>query len=106
MNKYNNNNWSEYPNIDWDVGQHLDDCEWYLVCDLIEVIIQKLNQRDKEIFINEINEYFITNGIGWKIVNDQIETRGDEVFETAIRIFLETIGIEKVEINKSNASYR
>ena len=106
MNKYNNNNWSEYPNIDWDVGQHLDDCEWYLVYDLIEVIIQKLNQRDKEIFINEINEYFITNGIGWKIVNDQIETRGDEVFETAIRIILETIGIEKVEINKSNASYR
>lgn len=30
----------------------------------------------------------------------------NEVMKTAIRIFLETIGIEKVEINKSNASYR
>lgn len=30
----------------------------------------------------------------------------NEVMKTAIRIFLETIGIEKVEINKSNASFR
>ena len=30
----------------------------------------------------------------------------NEVMKTAIRIFLETIGIEKIEINKSNASYR
>jgi hypothetical protein len=79
------NNWSEYPNIDWEVGQHLENCEWYLVYDIIEVIIHKLNPKDKEIFTNEINEYFITNGIGWKIVNEQIETRGDEIFETAVK---------------------
>lgn len=30
----------------------------------------------------------------------------NEVMKTAITIFLETIGIEKVEINKSNVSYR
>lgn len=79
------NNWSEFPNIDWEVGHHLEKCEWYLVYDIIEVIIQKLNQKEKETFTNEINDYFIANGIGWKIINGQIETRGDEVFETAVK---------------------
>ena len=79
------NNWSEIPNIDYEVGQHLEDCEWYLVYDIIEVIIHKLKPEEKKEFVNEINEYFVVNGIGWKIENDQIETRGDEVFETAVK---------------------
>lgn len=79
------NNWSEFPNIDYEVAQHLEDCEWYFVYDIIEVIIQNLKPDEKEEFINELNEYFLTNGIGWKIENDQIETRGDEVFETAVK---------------------
>lgn len=78
-------NWSEYPNIDNEVEQLLENCEWYSIYDIIEIIIQKLNFREKEKFIADINEYFITNGIGWKIVNEHIETRGDEVFETAIK---------------------
>ncbi len=41
--------------------------------------------RHIRFFIKEINEYFISNGIGWKIINEQIETRGDEVFETAVK---------------------
>lgn len=100
------NNWSQYPNIDWEVSQHLENCEWYLVYDIIEVIIQKLNPNDQKIFTKEINEYFITNGIGWKIVNGQIETRGDEVFETAVRTVvsvLETANLEtaKTEIREA-----
>lgn len=79
------NNWSEYPNIDYEVKEHLENCEWYLVYDIIETIIQKLYPHEKETFIKEINEYFISNGIGWKIINEQIETRGDEVFETAVK---------------------
>ncbi len=80
-----NNNWSEFPNIDGEVTQLLEDCDWYLIYDIIETVIDKLKQGDKEKFANEINEYFITNGIGWKIVSGLIETRGDEVFETAIK---------------------
>ncbi len=100
------NNWSEYPNINWEVSQHLENCEWYLVYDIIEVIIQKLNPIDQKIFTKEITEYFITNGIGWKIVNGQIETRGDEVFETAVRTVvsvLETANLEtaKTEIREA-----
>ena len=43
-------NWGEYPNIDYEVGQHLDNCEWYLVYDIIETIIQKLNPQEKLIY--------------------------------------------------------
>jgi len=30
------NNWSEYPNIDEEIRNLLDDCEWYKVYDVIE----------------------------------------------------------------------
>lgn len=95
------NNWSEYPNIDYEVGQHLDSCHWYLVYDIIEVIIQKLDTQEKINFSNEINEYFITNGIGWKIVNGQIETRGDEVFETAVKTVVSVLETAKLETAKT-----
>lgn len=95
------NNWSEFPNIDWEVGQHLDSCEWYLVYDIIETIIQKLNEPDKTTFSNEINEYFISNGIGWKIVNGLIETRGDEVFETAVKTVVSVLETAKLETAKT-----
>jgi hypothetical protein len=95
------NNWSQFPNIDWEVGQHLDSCEWYLVYDIIETIIQKLNPPEKTTFSNEINEYFITNGIGWKIVNGLIETRGDKVFETAVKTVVYVLETAKLETAKT-----
>lgn len=95
------NNWSEYPNIDWEVGQHLENCEWYLVYDIIEAIIKKLNAEEKTAFSDEINEYFIANGIGWKVVNGLIETRGDEVFETAVRTIVSVLETAKLETAKT-----
>ncbi len=95
------NNWSEFPNIDLEVGQHLESCEWYLVYDIIEVIIQKLNPKEKELFTKEINEYFITNGIGWKIINGQVETRGDEVFETAVKTVVSVLDVAKLQTAKT-----
>lgn len=95
------NNWSEFPNIDGEVGQHLDNCEWYLVYDIIEMIIQKLNDLEKTTFSKEINEYFIANGIGWKIVNGLIETRGDEVFETAVKTVVSVLETAKLETAKT-----
>ncbi|WP_397447771.1 AbiJ-NTD4 domain-containing protein [Polaribacter sp. R77954] len=95
------NNWSEFPNIDYEVSDHLDNCEWYLVYDIIEVIIQKLNGAEKETFISEINEYFVTNGIGWKIVNEEIETRGDEVFETAVNTVVKVLESAKLQTAKT-----
>src|SRR5690606_7701298 len=95
------NNWSQFPNIDLEVGEHLYSCEWYLVYDIIETIIQKLNEPKKTTFSNEINEYFITKGIGWKIVNGLIEIRGDEVFETAVKTVVSVLETAKLETAKT-----
>lgn len=100
-NPPDSNNWSEFPNIDYEVGQHLESCEWYLVYDIIETIIQKLNAQEKATFTEEINEYFITNGIGWKIVNGFIETRGDEVFETAVKTVVSVLETAKLATAKT-----
>lgn len=97
----NSNNWSEFPNIDYEVGHHLENCEWYLVYDIIETIIQKLNAQEKTTFSEEINEYFITNGIGWKIVDGLIETRGDEIFETAIKTVVSVLETAKLATAKT-----
>lgn len=95
------NNWSEFPNIDWEVGQQLEYCEWYLVYDIIETIIQKLNAQEKTVFSDEINEYFVSNGIGWKIVNGLIETRGDEVFETSLKTVVSILETAKLATAKT-----
>lgn len=95
------NNWSEFPNIDGEVIDLLTSCDWYLVYDIIETIIDKLKQSEKENFSKEINEYFITNGIGWKTVNGQIETRGDEVFETSVETVVQVLETAKLKTAKT-----
>ncbi len=99
-------NWTEFPNIDCEIKSHLENCDWFYIYDILELTIAKLNPQDAEKFTNEINEYFVINGIGWKIVNGQVETRGDEVFETAINTVvsvLETANLQtaKTEIREA-----
>ncbi|CAG0941081.1 hypothetical protein BROC_01267 [Candidatus Brocadiaceae bacterium] len=74
------NNWSEYPNIDYEVRNLIKNCEWFQVYDVIEALYSKI--EEKQAFANEINDYFKTNGIGWKLENGQILFRGGEIFET------------------------
>ena len=82
-------NWSEYPNVDKEVNELLYNCKWYKVYDIIERIINHLGEnsyRDTyESFERELNEYFIENGIGWKVVDGLIEYRGPESFESIIK---------------------
>jgi len=96
-----NNNWSEYPNIQSEISQHLESCEWYVVYDIIEAIIEMLNPVEQEQFINEVNDHFLANGIGWKIVNGQIETRGDEVFETVVNTVVSVLEAGKLQTAKT-----
>lgn len=95
------NNWSEFPNIDAEVVQLLEECDWFVVYDIIEIIIDKLKASEREQFSNEINEYFIANGIGWKIANGQIETRGDELFETSVNTVVEVLEKAKLKTAKT-----
>jgi AbiJ N-terminal domain 4 len=41
------------------------------------------NTRSK--FAEELNEFFIEEGIGWQLVNGQIVARGDEGFQEAVK---------------------
>jgi len=77
-------NWSEYPNIDRENVALLSDCEWYLVYDVIESLAQKIDKKYVLTFEGELNDFFKVNGIGWKMENGQIETRGDNIFEQSV----------------------
>jgi AbiJ N-terminal domain 4 len=62
-------------------------CEWFRVYDLIESVqgyFERTTPRAAEEFAERINDLFATQGIGWQIVNGEIVTRGDEVFERTV----------------------
>lgn len=90
-------NWSEYPNIDYEVDSHLKECNWFSVYDIIEAIILTLDQANADKFSNDINEYFLINGIGWKIENGLVETRGDELFESSVKTAITILESAKLE---------
>ena len=89
------NNWSEFPNVDWEVNNLLQECKWYKVYDVIERIQADLGQHDYnpdmyEHFYTELNDYFVENGIGWKLEDGQVEIRGPESFEVIVKNARET----------------
>jgi AbiJ N-terminal domain 4 len=85
--------WSEYPNVDNEVRRLIGGCKWYKVYDVVEKLYSHLlaesNTREArqkaDIFQKEINEYFLEMGIGWKLVDGQIEIRGTEAFEEIVK---------------------
>lgn len=90
------NNWSEYPNILHEVAYLVDNCEWFEVYEIIEEIYQELLLKDgqsaeklakphREQFSEELNRYLRKPGIGWQLINGQLQIRGSESFEDAVR---------------------
>ncbi len=84
------NNWSPFPNIDWEVRGLLDESEWYEVYDVIEALFQHLivssvwtssGEPAAPYFEAELNKYFRRRGIGWQLSQGQLEARGSEGFE-------------------------
>jgi hypothetical protein len=84
-------NWSEYPNIDYEVNELLRECDWFFIYDIIEVFCLKLPDDKRQKFHEEINDYFRRNGIGWKLESGHIEIRGDLVFEGSVSKAVETL---------------
>ena len=82
------NNWSEYPNIDNEVHELIDDCDWYRVYDIVEGISGAMRETpysyETEKFESEMNDYFLEKGIGWKLSNGKVDMRGSGVFEEII----------------------
>lgn len=89
------NNWSEFPNVDWEVNSLLQECKWYKVYDVIERVQADLGQYNYnpdtyEHFHTELNDYFVENGIGWKLADGLVEIRGPESFEVIVKNARET----------------
>lgn len=82
-------NWSEYPNVANEVYELVSECKWYKVYDFLERILGDLAERSYtdvyESFQEEVNDYFIETGIGWKVVDGLVEFRGTEAFEAIVK---------------------
>jgi hypothetical protein len=83
-------NWSEYPNVNGEVTNLIFECKWYKVYDILERVLHHLGEinYDRDVydsFVIEVNDYFIENGIGWKIENGLLEFRGTEAFEVILK---------------------
>lgn len=77
-------NWSDFPNIDSEVRELIDDCEWFEVYDLIEKLADKCAHRDQD-YAEEMNRFFRGAGVGWQLISNRVEIRGTEIFEVAVR---------------------
>jgi hypothetical protein len=77
-------NWSEYPNIWGEVQSLLEDCLWYKVYDIAEIIYRQLDFQQAEQFKADINRLFKEKGIGWQLTQEGIVYRGGETFAAAI----------------------
>jgi hypothetical protein len=76
-------NWTEFPNIDNEIRDLVESCDWYKVYDIIESFAA-ITLKPKQ-FETEVNDYFKSEGIGWQLENGEIRYRGDEVFEAELR---------------------
>lgn len=79
------NNWGENDFMKSEIQEIIDNCLWNRVYDIIEAFYFRLSVPQKRDFEKNINEYFIEKGIGWKMQNGIIETRGDDIFEDGIK---------------------
>ena len=80
-------NWSEYPNVWEEVLDLIHDCEWFKVYDIIEAVHARFADSaddDAGRFAEEINTYFIEEGVGWQLVDGDVVTRGTESFESVV----------------------
>ena len=78
------NNWSEYPNIDYEVRRLIDETKWHRVYDCVEAIAQNVN--DRQGLEKELNSYLIEEGIGWKLVQGNFEVRNPNNLEQSIQV--------------------
>lgn len=103
-------NWSEYPNIWGECQSLIEDCQWYKVYDFVEALYRKLvkssDPERAQSWESLINDYFVEEGVGWRLVDGLIEIRGPEAFEEAVdaaKISLEESGLStaRQEIHES-----
>lgn len=78
----------------------IENCPWYRVYDIIEYFYVNLLANKAE-FEKDINDYFVEKGIGWKLTNGIIETRGEEAFEQKIAEVVDVLGKAKLATSQN-----
>jgi len=82
---FHQGNWTEFPNIDYEIKDLINKSPWFKVYDMIEILYKRIDKKHKQKFEEEINEYFFVKGIGWQLIEGTINFRGDEIFESNLR---------------------
>jgi len=94
------NNWSEWPNVAYEVMGLIDDCPWWHVYDIAEAYWRQLGQpargegsprrlggptEEQVAFAEKLNRVFRLNGIGWEMSSSgKIEVRGGPLASTSV----------------------
>ena len=101
--------WSSESNIIKESQRHLDRAEWFEVYDVAEEIyrhfLRRAPQRSEK-FAEQLNRVFLRQGVGWKIDDGIVESRGSEAFETqlaAAKEALHAVGLQvaRTEVHES-----
>jgi len=77
----NSSNWSDFPNINSEIHELLEECDWFYVYDLIEELFVALEGEEAIQFQEDVNGFFRSNGIGWQLTEGEIKYRGSDNFE-------------------------
>jgi hypothetical protein len=78
-------NWSDYPNVWYEVQGLVESTEWFRVYDIIEALAQHAEGTERtDAFEREVNQYFAEAGVGWQLADGGVEIRGPEHFESAV----------------------
>jgi len=93
-------NWSEYPNVWQECQTLMEGAPWYRVYDFVEALYRQIGSAGEvnpaDQWADLVNEYFVEAGVGWRLVNGQLERRGEEAFESSVdaaRTALESAGL-------------
>ena len=78
-------NWGENDFMKSEIELIIGRCDWFRVYEIIEEGYDKIVKEEyKEEFENDINEFFVEYGIGWRMENGELLIRGNESFEEEI----------------------
>lgn len=85
-------NWSEYPNIDYEVDQLIRTEPWHRFFNALERIPQFLDGEDVDRYREEMNRLFAVEQIGYRFEGDRIVRIGAEEFHAAIQLAQNALG--------------
>ena len=82
----NPNQWGENSYMEEEIRELLANCKWYYIYDIIEETYKQLPTTARGNFTTSLNNFFCSNGYGWKLEDGRILSRGDDAFEETIRL--------------------